>query len=311
MQRSSLVSSIFAFGLLLAACSSTPPSAAATAQAATCATYAQNVCNRLQECFPTGLASRFNDLAQCMDRTKQACATNLAANGTGATPTTVDACGTAIKNAACDALFGATPLDACKAPAGTLADGTACGDDAQCTNRNCAKTSDPACGTCQARSPAGGGCVQSIQCEDGLFCDATGKCVAAGKQGAACGLTNATVCAADLVCHNGKCDLPLAVGAMCNPVEQACNGARLDQCGANQTCEETKFAKSGDPCGVVNGQITSCGAGGRCKLTGQSGTCVAPAADGQACDAQKGPACIYPASCVKAVCTFPDPNACK
>lgn len=240
--------------------------------ASACDAYVTTVCNKLQECFPLALNSTYSDVAQCMDQTKLSCMSALGAQGTGATTAALDACTTAFKSATCDVLLGGTVPDACKTPAGTLADGKACGD---------------------------------------LICDATRKCVEPGKQGDACSATK--LCGRDVVCQKGTCDKPLALGATCNPAEPACDQARGHMCGANMTCEELKLAKPGEPCGVVKGQITSCGAHGRCKLAAgaQSGTCEAAAADGQPCDNQKGPGCLTPARCVKGVCTIADPNACK
>lgn len=311
MQKFFFVGSGLAIGLALVACGTTNNNNdPAVAPAASCDAFSQALCNKLQECFPVGLAAQYADVAQCAARTKQSCMNALGANGTGATPATLNACTTATKDATCDALFAPAGLDACKAPAGTLADGTACGDDAQCTNRNCSKTSD-ACGKCAPRGGVDSTCLQTGDCNEGLLCNAMGKCAEPGKQGDACSATK--LCAANLVCQKGKCDAPLAVGATCNPAEPACDALKGDQCGANLTCEALKLANAGEACGVVKGQITSCGAHGRCKIAAgaQSGTCVGAAADGQACDAQKGPACQAPASCVKGTCVFPDPNACK
>jgi hypothetical protein len=311
MQKTSLVSSGLAVGIWLVACTAANNNDTANLTAAgACDANVQTLCNKLQECFPLGLSALYNDVAQCTERSKLSCMNTLGAQGTGATTATLDACTTAFKSATCDVLLGAKVPDACKTPAGTLADGKACGDDAQCTSRYCAKTSD-ACGQCTARAAVGGACVQSGDCAEGLVCNATGKCAEPGKQGEACSATK--LCGTDLICQKGTCDKPLALGATCNPVEPACDQRRGHICGANMTCEAIKLAKTGEPCGFVKGQITSCGAHGKCKLAAgaQSGTCEAPAADGQACDAQKGPGCLAPAKCVKGVCTIADPNACK
>lgn len=312
MQKTSLAFSAVALGLCLVACSSTTAAGVGSGTpAGACDAFAQAVCNKLQECIPIGLTAQYGDVAQCTARTKQSCTNTLGATGTGATPAALNACTSAYNGAACDALLSGTVLDACKAPAGTLADGTACGDDSQCVNRNCQKTTDPACGHCAPRGGTGSGCVVSGDCTEGLICGAALKCVELGKQGAACSATQ--LCQANLACQNGKCDTPLAVGAQCNPAAPACNAAKGNQCGASQTCEELKLAKAGEACGVVNGQITSCAAHGKCTIMkgAQSGTCAAAAADGAACDTQKGPLCQAPAACVKGVCVFPDPNACK
>ena len=63
----------------------------------------------------------------------------------------------------------------------------------------------------------------------------------------------------------------------------------------------TSFA-AGQTCGNVGGVQTRCAAGATCNRPPQSqtGTCLAPAADGAACDTAAGPGCLYPAKCVPA-----------
>lgn len=310
MLKTSLAFSGLAVGLCLVACSSTTAGSTGT-PAGACDAFAQAVCNKLQECIPIGITAQYGDVAQCTVRTRQTCTTILGATGTGTTPAAINTCTSAYQGAACNALFAGAVPDACKAPGGTLTDGTACGDDSQCVNRNCSRTTDPVCGHCAPRGGAGSACVQSGDCLEGLFCNATGKCVEPAKQGAVCSAT--TTCQPDLACQNGKCDAPLALGAPCDPAASACNALEGHQCGASKTCEALKFAKTGEASGFVNGQITACAAHGHCTITAgaQGGTCMAAAPDGAACDTQKGPLCQGPASCVKGVCTFPDPNACK
>jgi hypothetical protein len=49
------------------------------------------------------------------------------------------------------------------------------------------------------------------------------------------------------------------------------------------------------------GLLIGCAAGGGCyPVGGMTQTCLAPAADGAACDTVNGPGCLTPAKCVTA-----------
>ena len=65
--------------------------------------------------------------------------------------------------------------------------------------------------------------------------------------------------------------------------------------------------------GIVNGGFAVCSGAGHCRVpTGTfSGMCIAPAADGAACDAANGPGCTSPATCTNGSCKLPDPANCK
>jgi hypothetical protein len=81
---------------------------------------------------------------------------------------------------------------------------------------------------------------------------------------------------------------------------------------ATRLCKLVTFASPGGSCGVVNGAFVACSGGGRCKTAGASlmGTCLAPAADGAACDTTAGPDCLPPAQCVGSVCKLPNAASC-
>jgi hypothetical protein len=92
------------------------------------------------------------------------------------------------------------------------------------------------------------------------------------------------------------------------------------------TCKAITLVAANAACGDVGSMpitgFTECQAGGLCKKaapTDTTGTCVAPAADGMACDDDptKGPPCLAPAKCVPSVkgmtagtCTVPDASKC-
>ncbi len=69
---------------------------------------------------------------------------------------------------------------------------------------------------------------------------------------------------------------------------------------------------AGQSCGVINNVVVACLAGASCQRPAGSttGTCVAPAADGAACDATNGPFCSGPAKCVSGTCQLPGSASC-
>jgi hypothetical protein len=293
---------------LVACSSSTSGGGVASTPEDACDQYVSTFCNKISECFPAAIRLSYKDAAECISRQKTQCVKSLNAPSTAATPAYVSGCASAISAASCDDVF--KQPDACKTPAGTLADGTPCGDDAQCTGRTCNKTGDTNCGACGQRVAAGGDCTKG-KCDDGLSCAENGKCVAPGAAGATCGENQP--CLTPLVCANGTCAKGGEAGAACSEAAP-CNAFKALACdSASKTCKEVKLANPGETCGVVNGAFVLCAAGGDCKTAGATsptGTCQAALADGAACTTD-GPSCQEPAECVNGVCTVSDPGTCK
>jgi hypothetical protein len=162
----------------------------------------------------------------------------------------------------------------------------------------------------------------------------TGKCAALVANGQAC-LTGTKPCDADLACVGddeatqtmGQC-MPegAATGAPCDSTHKAqptCDnnlGLVCIPTAANSTvgtCQPFVLAAAGAACGQMGGNpftsVVDCEAGAVCI----NKVCVAPAADGAACDSVKGPPCLLPARCVPSsmgstagTCTVPDPTKC-
>lgn len=295
-------------GIVLVACSGSSSSGpgASTPEGA-CDQYVSTFCNKIAECFPFAIKAAYKDANDCIARQKDQCVKSLNAPSTGANPSNVSACATAISAATCDDVF--KQPDACKTPAGSLADGAPCADGAQCQGRACNKTGDSDCGACAKRIPAGGDCSTG-QCDDGLTCASNGKCVAPGGAGSSCG--ESQPCLTPLVCSKGTCGKGGAAGAACS-AEEPCNSLGGLGCDpASKTCKEVKFANPGETCGLVDGTFVGCAAGGDCNIASgtTSGTCQAALADGAACS-EDGPGCQEPAECRNGVCTISDPGACK
>ena len=105
-------------------------------------------------------------------------------------------------------------------------------------------------------------------------------------------------------------------GAQCDPRRttgpdcEASAGLACDT--TSKTCVAQPLAPAGQPCGAVGTADTACMAGATCEIpTGMTaGTCLAPAADGAACDATNGPDCLSPGKCVNGTCQLPGSMSC-
>src|SRR5207237_8124643 len=125
-------------------------------------------------------------------------------NGSALTPDKFEACVTAFNAGSCaDFRNGVLPAE-CKI-AGSLANGTACGSDSQCSSAYCKKPLNTTCGVCAARVPGGQNCTVDKDCQDGLVCGG-GQCKAPGVAGGTC--SNNQPCLATLYCNNNTCAAP-------------------------------------------------------------------------------------------------------
>jgi hypothetical protein len=293
----------------------------AVTQDQACSEFAQAFCDVYQKCLPLFVTAGFGDSATCVSRTQKGCPAAFNAPSTSATPASVSACAGSVKNLSCEAIFASTPA-ACIPQPGGLADGASCSDDAQCKSTWCAKTDDTFCGKCTALSTAGGACITLTkadgstekECSRGFSCTMD-KCVVPVVSGGTC--SDATSCSIGLTCFGGKCVLAGKIGAKCDPegkTDPTCDFLQGAVCNpATKVCQEIAKATAGQPCGLVGGEYKICTGAGKCVVpTGMmQGTCLAPAIDGAACDATKGPDCLPPAKCITGVCKLPDPTLCK
>lgn len=279
-----------------------------------CTDAAATICTDLQNCAAPLITTTYGDVATCQMRAKASCLTNLMAPSTSATPDKLDGCATAANMLACDALFTRDTPEACIPDPGKLADGMACGDDAQCVSTYCKKPANAVCGVCAARAPAGGACTLDADCDFKLAC-ANSACVAYSPLGATCDAGHP--CATPNLCKAGLCAAPNEAGQACTPTVDGgdCDRTKGLFCNPSSAtagvCAQATFVGPGQPCGLINNTFVGCSAGGICKRTGLMGTCLAPAADGGACDATNGPGCLAPAECVAGVCKLPNPAGCQ
>lgn len=310
MRTSRLLASVSAsFAVFAIACSSSSSSSVSNDQAAT--DIAGAFCDATNKCSSLYIQISYGDVATCKTRFKLAVAPTLTANGTGATTSQYEACTADLAGASCDDLLARNLPQSCQTVAGTLADGAACGADAQCKGRLCRLADNSNCGACSSVVAAGGACTDSNQCDKALVC-ANSLCVAYGAAGASCDTNHP--CKPTLSCTGGTCAVPGEAGATCPGIGTAgCDLLKGFFCNQQSVCATIGVSNAGGQCGLVNGVYTTCSGGGLCKgavgLT--PGTCVAPAADGATCDDANGPPCLAPASCTGGVCKVSDPSSCK
>jgi hypothetical protein len=322
------------------------------AATAACAAEAHAVCTLRSTCSSFNLSENYTSEASCESRTAAECVANLGATGTGQTPAGIQACAAAYPSETCANYYEGNPVTACVPPAGTGATGAACGASAQCASTFCAIPEYQVCGTCQPLPVAGATCQVQADCGRDLACAVpagatSGKCAAWGASGAAC-LTGVSPCGAGLACV-GDDTTTMAMGtcqASGQMVGQACDGSRKTAANCDGTlgliciptakgsevgtCQTIQLVTAGTACGDIGAApitgYADCTGGGLCARALNDagtavamGTCVAPAADGAACDSDptKGPPCLAPAKCVPTssggtagTCTLPDATKC-
>ena len=343
------------YGLLLLTAlgcgSSSTPGSASVSAATACADSAHAQCQKRETCSVSSYWNNhvYGSEADCETRVAPSCVHALNAQGTGQTPANIESCVAQYPNYSCTDFRDNNPSGACVAPAGTRSDGSACGANAQCTSTFCHVAQNQACGVCAEMPAAGATCTYEGDCGRNMACAlaknaTTGACVTPVTSGATC-LTGTTPCEAGLACvgdddtngTTGTCQ-PQAntVGAACDRSRNTapnCDpqlGLTCIPAAAGSsvgTCQSISLVAAGQTCGAIgSAPITGdaeCNAGGLCVKkvsTDNTGTCVAAAADGAACDSDttQGPPCLAPAKCVASsagstagTCVVPDATKCQ
>ena len=154
---------------LVVACSSSSGSAVSADQAST--DVSQSFCAKYNSCAPFFITATYADIPTCQTRFKLSVLPTLTANGSGATAAQYESCATDLANATCENVLSRNLPTSCQTAAGTLADGTACGADAQCKDKLCRKGTGQTCGACSSQGAAGSVCAQDSDCAYGLACN--------------------------------------------------------------------------------------------------------------------------------------------
>jgi hypothetical protein len=263
-------------------------------------------CDKLQACAPALIKVAFGDVKTCQDRFNLLCASAQGGRGSTVTPAMQTTCAQALTSSSCEDFFNGVPIAACSFK-GNGANGASCVSDAECQTGNCAAPpAGQTCGACAVFVAAGGACQSSGECTPGLSCVTTaagaGMCAALGKAGAPC--ANSDNCGFGFFCDGKACVAKVAtVGGACN-AEDACSDVKELICDATTLkCVQQQYSPAG---GMCNATFTiQCLAGGDClgMQGAMTGTCSAPAGDGQACSQNKS--CMLPAACAGGTCRLP------
>lgn len=294
-----------------------------------CVDFAQAQCGRREGCtsgngaiYPDGVyvMANYGDLTTCRSRVQQACINNATAPGTGTSPDQVEKCAVEYAGWACADLFdnAANPPPDCSPP-GKLANGQTCAFAGQCASRFCAGTKNATCGQC-ADPPVDGASCATSACAPGQSCrtQADGQMLCRDRVPA-----GDPTCTSDRPCQSftacvgasstdpskpGVCTVTsTSEGIACGGGNPPCEGnVGLACLGANgaKTCQRVAYARAPAACGAVGDERAACINADCFTATGPAGsadtdaTCVAQAADGNACDTQVGPLCLPPARCV-------------
>ena len=251
-----------------------------------CTAFAAMFCGKVRECTPFVLGALYGDAATCESRVILGCLPSFDVPGTSASPAKTSGCGQAIAGLTCATFLTGDLGASCKTDPGTIANGGACGDDAQCVSTFCARAPDASCGVCAPATRPNDPCVRG-SCSAGTVCPAgQSTCITPtpGKVDDACTAQE-------------QCDLAHGIG--CNAGSGKCLSLTLaagGNCGANS---------------IVPTSYAVCPASGTCSAP-LGGRCSAAAADGQACStADTGTHCLTPARCVASKCVVPDPSSCR
>jgi hypothetical protein len=317
-----------------------------------CSDEANAVCALRDKCSPSyNVTVVYGSDSVCQSRTTQSCVDALSANGQANTPARTEMCAAAYPGESCADFFDTNPAAACVPPTGTLPNGAACGASGQCMSTFCATGATAVCGKCQPLPAVGASCQIDADCGRNLACatptvagDAglpAPKCAAWVASGGTC-LTGYQPCQTGLSCV-GDDEATMTTGtcqAAVTMLNSACDGSRktMPSCNADMglvciptakgsavgTCQNIQLAAPNAPCGDIGSApitgfaVCQTGLCKKASVTATTGTCVADAADGVACDNDPtiGPSCLTPAKCVVSgsgtagTCTFPNASTC-
>jgi hypothetical protein len=332
--------SIGAIATIVGACSS---SSSGASNSTSCDNYANATLNQEIKCGASAISA--DERANYVSRFRTVCTNGLSAPGTGITAGFLDGCTAAIgNNASCT-----SAIPQCVAPAGSLANGAACGSDDQCQSTHCAITGSSSgdggatvvasCGVCAPTIADGAPCAPTDTCVEGDQC-VNGVC---GKQTTSTGGTGplGSACQGDSDCATpnhcdftqGVCAAPGAAGSPCTLAADCAAGLI---CTSGQQCEAPVASggacvggdcASGLGCNTTThkcGSITFAAAGAPCDKDGvlcDRGTCIVSSAggvcpnilaDGAPCDSgSTTTACDDFAQCISGTCQVSNPASCK
>ncbi len=272
-----------------------------------CTAYATAYCNKEDACIKNGVSANYGTETVCETRLKQSCQAAAAAAGTGVDGKHYSDCAAAHASASCSDFLN-NNITACVSVPGSLANGAACAFGSQCVSTYCQRPRNLTCGHCAAVSTAGSDCTVA-SCAHGFSCQSNGCQAIAYQASASCSATSS--CGAGLGCliaqgsPSGSC---IALGAS---VGAACDTSAASHCDVNKGlycdhghCAALTYDQPGATCGVnpIQNSYVVCTNASLCygATMSHSGSCLAYAQDGAACDTSDGPGCLDAARCVTA-----------
>jgi hypothetical protein len=322
LRRKSLVLPSGALALLALACASDASSPVTDA----CGKYFDAVAAREARCSKSITDYRKDTRSTFL----RDCLLNARAPGSGITASYLSGCSDAL-NAEKSACPSFSKIAACRSPSGTLADGAACGLDAQCKGALCrTSTGGSDCGVCASRIAKGAICATTSgapSCQEGLVC-LQGTCADPSAEGGPCTRKgSAAECADNLGCDGAKCVKLPGAGEACEQSCQSgliCSGTckppgaagsdcpRGNECAENLACQNQKcapitIAYPGDTCGTG---VNRCDVGLECFAGELKSTCLTQIPEGGVCGSNTTE-CQPFLTCYKGLCQYLDPTTCK
>ncbi len=217
-----------------------------------CLTYARGTCGALARCGPLFLTS-YGSYEACEAELSEQCAVSLRLPDVFGSGDGAARCGEQMQYASCDAIANGELPSSCGTPQGPRSDGAPCRVGAQCASGRCAKNEGD-WGVCRERLWPGETCVDSFDCDKGLYCSVARTCVPLGREGESC--SGIRLCRAPLACVAGTCAAIDPVPTCVIFADILC--AQLDRCSA-------PLVRS------VYGDVRSCGARNALRCTASLG----------------------------------------
>lgn len=278
-----------------------------------CDRLAQSYCARLEACdfarfhYSGGFSYfSFADQGRCRERFSLACSRLRAVPAAGIDDARIDACSAALDAVSCGNLsLSPDPrLPACDWGPGALDNNAPCRLDLQCQSQRCSTSKGQGCGACHPTVDDGQPCSTQIDCKPGATCWKN-ICTPLGSEGDPCA-SGSPPCSPGLSCSK-TCQPPLAL----NPCGGSCDASQGLTCDAtSKQCVPQPLSSLGESCGPVGGDLykppTLCQDQTGCLNQNDfgAGSCKPLLLEGEACDANAGPGCLFPASCLGGKCAL-------
>jgi hypothetical protein len=288
-----------------------------------------------------GLQLLYGDIATCQTVASAQCTASMGITGTNGVNDPA-ACLSDLTSS-CDSFFEipSDPPMACREKAGSVADGAACGYDAQCVagdgcDLSNAQFPDPRCmqGVCAAFASTGSSCtpgnddcdarvgnrcVATFQSGNPPTSDGTTVCqaVSYGGNGVACVAGTNHDCRTGFNCVANACSPVLGMGSVCDPTNNNNCDPRLslsclpvpNSSPTAYKCTAPKVVVSGSQCGVLNGVTQVCAGNLWCNTGANPSVCAAKVAQGGGCVTANAGQCAYGLHCAGP--NEPNPGTCQ